>query len=471
MSKDKFYDFLDEKAYPSFNTIYLPTVPSCWEFGIQRHPRSLVPILDSLTPYKFLRGVQFDTKVFQLSELLSIVGAFNAPPTTEVILHPLLEEEEIRKALSVFQTTVMTKMIGSFPSFLVNMVKLNLPGVDEAFSTYRVILAMLAYDIRILPNWQDSMPAITLSHDWGAGDDLVTNTLSSINNIVTNVQSMLRSTGSPVTSIPYIRDRYKSSKMSEITIPILLFTKDNFQRDIFLPLMALLSISSAQSDKKLLNAVGECMLSVSGILKNKLDQALNSGGIIQTLAELAVVSADAARAAIGAESKTVLPPPPFKVTSTDGTINMSRGVIQQISYQFKGPYIKAGYKGLFGQLLSSIPGGTDIGSSVDRLLRDEYIKIFKFKDQGFPSICEVFVTLRETSFVDGDKYFQKIINPSVIDIINSGTNENLLSVQVASGIAQNIGVVLPETRGTGDLLGGGKWVPPGESLTGIPGFL
>ncbi len=471
MAKDNFYKFLDDKAYPSFNTIYLPTVPSCWEFGIQRHPRSLVPILDSLTPYKFLRGVQFDTKVFQLSELLSILGAFNAPPTTEIILHPLLEEEEVRKVLSAFQTTVTPKMIGKFQSFLVNMLKLNLPGVDEAFNTYRVILAMLAYDIRILPNWQDSMPPITISHDWGAGDDLITSTLSSVNNIVTNVQNMLRSAGSPVTSIPYIRDRYKSSKMSEVTIPILLFTKDNFQRDIFLPLMSLLSISSAQSDKNLLNAVGECMLSVSGILNNKLKDALNSGGVIQTLAEFAIVSADAARVAIGAESKTVLPPPPFKISSTDGTINMSRGVIQQITYQFKGPYIKAGYKGLFGQLLGAIPGGTDIGSSVDRLLRDEYVKIFKFKEQGFPSICEISITIRETAFIDGNQYFQKIIDPSVIDIINAGTSENLLSVQVASGIAQNIGVVLPETRGTGDLLGGGKWVPPGESLTGIPGFL
>jgi hypothetical protein len=469
MDKNAAFAFIENIDYPSFNTVYLPTVPSCWEFGIQRQPRALVPILDSLTPYKFLRGVQFDTKVFQLSELLTILGS-GQTPVTEILFHPIQEIQKLKEALTNFQTIFNAKVKGNYPALGFNITELKLTGVDEAFDTYIKILDLLAYDIRIVPNWQDTMPPITISHDWGAGDDFITSAFNAASNILSNAQNMIRSVGSPATSIPYVRDRYKSSKMSEITIPVLLFTKDNFPRDIFLPLMALLSMSSAQSDESVIGAVNRCMLSISGLLEEKYKEFVKEGGKIQTVAELFMAASDAIKASVGVESKTVLPPPVFQITSTDKTINMARGVIQQVSYQFKGPYIKAGYKGLFGQILGSV-GTDDIGASVDRLLRDEYVKIFGFKKDAFPSICEISITIRETAFIDGDQYYKKIIAEKVVDIINSGVEQTNFSTMVAAGIAQNIGVVLPETRGTGDLLGGGKWVPPGESLTGIPGFL
>jgi hypothetical protein len=261
--------------------------------------------------------------------------------------------------------------------------------------------------------------------------------------------------------------------MTEITVPILLFTKDNFTRDIFKPLMLLIFFSSARSNPDTLSKFKGIYESINEQIKQKLTES-TSEQTTQTLTDLkdAVVSGiDQINRMVGTKSITVLPPPTFKVYTRNKTINMSRAAITSVSYQFKGPYIKAGYKGLFGQLFGSSGLGPNIGDSLDRLLRDEYVKIFNFKEESFPSICEINITLKETDFIDGDEYYKNLMSDSYIEILKSDKAETLLSTQIASGIAQNIGVVLPETRGTGDLLGGGKWVPPGESLSGIPGFL
>jgi hypothetical protein len=465
----------DNKSGYSPKSIFFPTTESCWEFGIQRHPRSMIPILDSLTPYKFLRGVQFDTKVFQLSELLSLLNIFNKPPSSEIVLKVTTDLEDVKKALMAVAPFPKVTKIGNKTSFSTDIKTIFTQAQVDAIYTIAktTYQSLYQYQISILPNWQDSMPAITISHDWGAGDDILTNVMNSVNTMYKNINEIGRSIGGVRSSIPYIKDRYKSSKLTEFTVPILLFTKDNFVRDIFNPLMALIYFSSARSNDESVSQFQSILNQAAVWLEKKISEEVDARlkqGAVDAL-EWIKGGIDAANAIVGTKSMTVLPPPTWSVSSDDKTINMARAAIVSVSYQFKGPYIKAGYKGLFGQLFGSLGPMGDIGASLDRLLRDEYVKIFKFKDNAFPSICEINITLKETAFIDGDEYYKKALNMDVGTISISSAAETSTSVMIASGIAQNIGVVLPETRGTGDLLGGGKWVPPGESLTGIPGFL
>jgi hypothetical protein len=435
----------------------------------------MIPILDSLTPYKFLRGVQFDTKVFQLSELLSFIDLFNKPPSSEIVLKVTTDLEDIKKALEIKIPYPKFAMVGIWPTVTLDYKELLSQGeVNKIYQSVKTAYQNLyQHQISILPNWQDSMPAITISHDWGAGDDILTNLMNSVNTMYKNVKEMGRSFGEVRASIPYIKDRYKSTKLTEFTIPILLFTKDNFVRDIFNPLMALIYFSSARSDNTSVSEMQSVLQEATNLLKAKAKQVVNQKVKEEVVSALNAVqnTIDAANSIVGTKSMTVVPPPTWSVCSDDNTINMARAAIVSVSYQFKGPYIKAGYKGLFGQIFG-IPGLTgDIGASLDRLLRDEYVKIFGFKEKAFPSICEINLTLKETAFIDGDEYFLKATRQDIKSIVTSSKAETATSTLIAAGIAQNIGVVLPETRGTGDLLGGGKWVPPGESLTGIPGFL
>jgi hypothetical protein len=454
--------------------LYLPSVNACWDYGLQRVPKANVPFLSSFGPYKFLRGIQFDSKVFQTSELLTYFGSFfgNSEINDDVILEVVpTSENKINNPERVL--TWGTNSSGQRVP--------NLTSRQADFTGSNNALNLSKIKIRIAPNWQDNLP-VTHSHNWGAPNDMISGLLKQVGGGIRNLSQLVQSArqGGGATDAVYIDsfiDRYQNTNKQKLTIPFTLFTRNNFVLDILLPILWLNSLTYPQITPE----TERLQEDVQGILDGNAEALIRWGNrnVVRRLnPELAsgigdrdlsaVVSTFAER--VGMRGIYAQPPPQFNVKHTSGLLLFKRACIEEFSYTFKGPWIKQEHEGLLG-LAAGVANG-EIGDVVNRLVNDVYLKKFSFPDRTYPVQAECRITLRELEQVTAEDWM-----PLIGDLLNTGTALKEVLVNggnapvagvVAAGVLNSLPSVLPNIRKQPS---GNNWVPPGESLTGVPGLL
>jgi hypothetical protein len=460
-----------------FQNIYLPTVQSCWDYGIARNA-PLIPFIGSLLPYNFLRGVQFDTKIFKIAELVTalrrnIEGTlFDLNSRNEIKLYEL-ETKELDFMQKLFNIAASAqprlKMTGE------GKIVRELPNPQQISEDQKeAVLAASGVNISIALD-ADSDLSTRIKNTWSGGEDILTQAIQGAATVAMNLGEVGRTIGqamktADVAGVPYSPMRYKGSEYGDITINFTLFTKNNYIEDIYYPLLFLRAISMPRkSEWEATNLLTAPLQRVISSLKEenrkKIEEAMQSvglnGGTAQQIASF-----------INERFRIVKPPPLFRVEHSSGLVFMNKAAITEFSYKAEGPWVRYHYDGLFGKLFSFNP---NIGQALDRLIQDVYVKFPNAVDSCFPTRVKCTMVLKETDFITQDSYrdreSKKIFSQLKVAFDNLGATGVNTTALVAGGIAQNLDILVPDIKGAGDLLSGGKWVPPGESMSGIPGFL
>ena len=453
--------------------IVLPTAQACWDYGLEREASVDIPLLGSLSPYRFLKGAQFDSKAFKISEAKalggeitkSIFGPVTKSIVDEVVLQTIWNSDsrnrpEYRVTPRVTDGGLRSYVLQKFPSMWASLQGL----LDFADALLGKIT------IKIAPNWQDSLN-FNQSHTWGKPDDFISQGLQQIGmgaERLTRLISSLQRGGGGASSeafTDYI-DRYQGTQKQKITIPFTLFTRNNFERDIYLPLMYLNYITypygtngvdqatqQMQSFAKTLVNSKTIAEFLSEQQRNEANQQIdNSGEFIRD-----------ALNQIGVRFYYGQPPNQFIVTHSSGLFKMKKAVVESFNYNFKGPWVKKKYTGAGGIF------GADLA---DRIVGDAYLKNFNFLDHVYPTQCECTLELRETEPWYANDWIDLIrerigIEKAIKISIQSSTAASAGAGIAAAALSSGPGI-LPDLRKEPN---GNNWVPPGESVSGISGLI
>jgi hypothetical protein len=465
-----------------FKKIYLPSVEACWDYGLARNA-PLVPFIGSLLPYSFLRGVQFDTKVFKLSEFLAtnsenIKGLMTGLNARNEITLSLPDDskvvEDVKKSLAAGTAIPIPKV--SLGGMVYDFVTpKSLSKEDEESLNYALgTQVCIALD-------SDSELTGKITNNWGGGDDILTQAVQGVAQIAANLSEIGRSVGQAVkepdfAGVPFSPLRYKGSEHGTVTINFTLFTKNNYIRDIYYPLMFLKSLcypKSMEWSDEAIALLEKGIDQLTAIPKEMREKAKKFIEEVKLKVKVKGSAAEMAAQFVGDRFKIIKPPPLLKVEHSSGLIFMNRAAITEFTYKAEGPWIRMHYDGLFGKIFGLLDKTT--GAALDRLIQDAYIKFPSYVDCCYPTRVKCSITLKETEFITRETYREREqarMKDTIITAIKTlGATNVTTSALIAGGIAQNVGSVIPNTKGAGDLLSGGKWVPPGESMVGIPGFV
>lgn len=447
--------------------ILLPTPQACFDYGLERQASPQIPVLSSLSPFSFLKGAQFESKLFKISEakalISSVTNLFADATKTNV-------DEITLTALKDYDTDQR-------PEF--QTVRRTTDGGNKVYqqTANRELDIILPIErrslIQIAANWKDGYN-FSQSHTWGKPDDILTT-------FVEGGASLFRRTTRQINAATRIGnrssteafqdmiDRYQGSSKPTISIPFTLFTRNNFERDIFIPIMLLnfLSYPSASQDgigtatkeftENLIGLVDDADETIPFLTRftNWLKQQ-DIGGVTQSI--------DGKLERMGIRFYLGQPPPKFKVEHSSNIFKIKKGVIESFTYNFKGPWVRKEYRGLAGTFAGAV------GSQIDRQFGDAYTKNFSLLNQTYPLTCECVLTIRETEPWFSDNWLELIREEidfeTAIDLI---ANQEISRLErIAGAAASSLPGVLPNVRRTPN---GNNWVPPGETFTGVSGFL
>lgn len=469
----------------ALGNIYLPTAEACWDYGITRDA-PLLPFIGSLLPYTFLRGVQFDTKVFKLSELVpSILAAttgaiMSRNSRNEIKLTPSWEcnDSAIKLKKAFTRSVPVFFKTSGFPGIGMKMQTLDL--LPQSLLDQYNILTTTTMNIALD---SDNDFSFKVNNTWKSGEDIITNFITGAVNVAKNLTENYRtakgvsdSNQNTVATIPFSQARYSSTEFGELTINFTLFTRNNYLRDIYLPLLYLQAMcipkrhpEAEKYKKKAANKAAD----VAATSQEYIQKLFNSKKKAFTADDVKNMAAN-----LMDYFRVVKPPDTFSVEHSSGLFWMKKGAVTSFNFKVDGPWVRMEYDALFGKLFNTFGGAenpSSIATALDRLLQDVYVKFLKYPDQCYPTRVKCSMTLKELDFLTIEDWQDRDINKIASKIKTSIAALQSPSVGVAGliagGIAQNLDILVPDIKGAGDLLSGGKWVPPGESVSGIPGFL
>jgi hypothetical protein len=453
---------------------YIPTVEACWDYGIARNA-PLLPFVGSMLPYNFLRGVQFDTKIFKLWEFVAAGGQ-----NLKGLVTGLAARNEILMIKNENPTIDAVQKHFNIVAPVINM------SSDSSAVISNTQLTALSEDIKKKINFLigdqlciavdgDSDFTAKITNKWGGGEDILTQAIQGVAEIAKNLTEAGRTISgimdeNGVAGVPFSPMRYQGTDFGTITINFTLFTRNHYIRDIHLPLTLLKSY---------------CIPSKSGwsedVIKSKLDvtaiQSYLRGLTGKELeAKRAQLTADTLKAIAGFAAgrfKILKTPPTFTVQHNARLFFMKKGVITDFTFKPEGPWVRMEYDGLFGKIFGGL--SPSVGTALDRLLQDVYVKFPNYPEMCYPTRVKCSMTLKETDFITLEDYANEDLNrvtSAIASVVATAADSGQLAASImAGGIAQNLDILAPDIKGAGDLLSGGKWVPPGESVSGIPGFL
>jgi hypothetical protein len=240
---------VEPPADKTFKQVYFPTIESCWDYGIARNA-PLLPFIGSLLPYNFLRGVQFDTKVFKLWEFIAaskyiLNGVFNGLNARNEIKLVMNNPARLKLLENMFNTVFARPdiKVTADGSTTVNMIP---PDFNKELAK-EAINAVYGDTINIAVD-NDSSLEFQVTNKWGGGEDIITQVLQGAATIIQNISEGVR-TANLVTdnsdgfaTVPFSPKRYQGSDFGDLTINFTLFTRNNFIRDIYIPLLYLKTI-------------------------------------------------------------------------------------------------------------------------------------------------------------------------------------------------------------------------------------
>jgi hypothetical protein len=458
--------------------VFFPTVESCWDYGIARNA-PLLPFIGSLLPYSFLRGVQFDTKVFKIWEFVEsikkngfdIVSASNARNEIKLVMN--------RPAQFIAFQKLYYKLFGVVPEtkFTADgsiVTSISSPSTPEAAE--EAINLGYGTSINIAVDGDSSLE-YEVTNKWGGGEDIITQVLQGGAEIIKNLSEMGRTVNQSTTSndtfatVPFSPKRYQGSEFGDLTITFTLFTRNNFLRDIYIPLLFLkgVCVPSKFDDKDASELLAQQLERLKNAVVGTQDENIKKANE-EVQSRLAQISAGI----LNERLKVVEPPPTFSVEHSSGLFFMEKAGITRFNFKPEGPWVRVEYDGLFGKIFGAA-GAPNVATALDRLLQDVYIKFPNYPSGTYPTRVKCSLTLKELNFITKESFTSrenKKIAKILVSTAQIATDPGTLtSAYIAGGIAQSLDVLIPDTKGAGDLLSGGKWVPPGESMSGIPGFL
>jgi hypothetical protein len=467
--------------------VYFPTIESCWDYGFVRNA-PLLPVIGSLLPYSFLRGVQFDTKIFKLWEFVEILkkngSSFlygsNSRNEIKLVIREMEKTRILKEVIAKINTTLVPVL--TFLGVPVGANPFAVAPVPDSVSIEEAINFAYGDTINIACDGDNSLQ-FQVQNNWGGGEDILTRILQGGAEIVKNIsevwrtgQNLANPKSDDFATVPFSPKRFKGSEFGDLTITFTLFTRNNFIRDIYKPLIYLksLCVPSRFGDKEAGDMLVDDVDEIINAYKEKEKEAKDKAQAQTEGSKTQEQLKDWAKGILNQRLKVVTPPPTFRLEHTSGLFFMNNAAIKSFSFQPEGAWVRAEYDALFGKIFNAA-GQKSVATALDRLLQDVYIKFPSYNSATYPTRVKCTITFTELDFITRETYrdrelakFGDIIYTTVGGIADPGY---LVGSAIAGGIGQNLDILVPDIKGAGDLLSGGKWVPPGESISGIPGFL
>jgi hypothetical protein len=358
-------------------SVYLPTKEACEGFKLRRWPsnysklkksdqsgffttlfQSLVDTKAPDSDPRFLSGPQFENKPANIGQQIGAqysFGYYNGEKSKWFNSKNGAEGEKEAAGQpandGLTNSVVLEVLSNSVPRIKHQKAPNGQNGIIT--TTYeREGAPLLLGNIHILPNLNEEGIGFDHVHTYGKQDDIVTNILTSIAGLIGGAGDLLDAVSKgtqglagekgrlgpkPITKID-IADTYQSTDKMSITLPFTLFTKNNFIRDVFGPIMLLNVISHP---KRTNVRIFEDTIKIYKNIKK-----VQNPGV--TDAELDAQASNLDPEKVENFLNSVIPgfrlfagaPPSYvNVRHSAGLFYLKNCVITNFSYKYKGPWI------------------------------------------------------------------------------------------------------------------------------------
>ena len=453
--------------------IYLPTQKACEEYGVARTPTKLsnnfpVSGKDELSSndngtFDFINGEQFTNKRNNNSNTTDPTITKNTirNPSTEYVkdnkwVFDVLKERRdnsfskdqsagnnfnfTNKQLEVSSNEIVIEVLTNKPytispeygqDGLIRAVYKS--GLSEnsgtsydaqAFNGPNETVAVF----RVLPEG-DEFLKFSHSHDWGEPDGI----LKKIMNVGVEAGKKLsraseitsRAGGEPIPEQQYrmdINDKYMSSMKPSLNFKFVLFTKNDFINDIFLPIMTLCYYSSPSRTAN----VGEnAQVFLNNLMSSQKDVFKDNKELLKDIQEterkikeensnINMIN----RLSPGVRFLVTDPPPFFRVWHASGLFYYPRMSLNEVSYTFHKPFYNISGEGFandYPQEGQTTPGFFEILKNSKR-----------FKDSSFPLYAEVNLNFEGIDPLFFDDFASLMYN------LDEGVGQNIIDIGVRS---------------------------------------
>ena len=422
--------------------LHLPTEQSCDDFKLRRWPKNYKALksksnttglfnklasslIDVETPEfdpRFLSGPQFENKPANIGQQLGAQYSFGYYNGEKSKWFESKEGKEIDPSMDrTHLTNSVTLEILSNTVPKVKHQKAQNGKNTIITTTYDRTSAPISLGkINILPNLNEEGIGFDHNHSYGKQDDIVTNLLTSIGGLIGGASNTIdalskavngytkpeeRSGPKPITKID-IADTYQSTDKLSITLPFTLFTKNNFIRDIFGPIMLLNVISHPKrSNIHVFDDIAKAFGTVARTFSNRAEADIQKDE--ETIRSGGEKTADALNSVIpGFRLFSSLPPSYINVTHSTGLFSLKNCVITSFSYKYKGPWISSIDNGSAGGGAGSNPAQGHTPWWKFWLPKKDILDS-EFSDvtpKAWPSFAECSITLKSVDPLFADDY-------------------------------------------------------------------
>ena len=312
----------------------------------------------------FLAGPQFKNKpqnVLQDVAAQFTLGIYNGPTSAwwnskRMQNQPASSEDELAQARTTNSVWVYAKKNTPYTLEIqeatVNGQKINTSRYNYGGQVTEQDLVV--WKMNILPNWnQDEGLEFSHDHEWGKSDDIFTQLLSTVGDIIGGANRVVQGVRDAANGVtggnnpneprsviqPDIADTYQRTNRLEVTIPFTLFTRNHFYRDILAPIM-ILNFLSFPKRRKLEEAAKELNELAESVIKgaSELPGASSLGNIN---AENTVGDAEKFLNSVipGFRVFALEPPSYFNIEHSAGLFSFKNCAIINFSYKYRGPWV------------------------------------------------------------------------------------------------------------------------------------
>ena len=311
----------------------------------------------------FLAGPQFKNKpqnVIQDTASQFSLGIYNGPESAWWASkrgqnQPANDEDELAIARTTNSVWVYAKKNTPYKIKIekktINNQEVNVTKYDYGGGQSEEDL--IIWKMNILPNWnQDDGLEFSHDHEWGKSDDVFSQLLSTVGDIVAGSSRLIqgvRDAGNSLEGNPNeprsniqsdIADTYQRTNRLEVTIPFTLFTRNHFYRDILAPIM-LLNFLSHPKRRKLEEAAKELNNLVDGLVSRLPDdlQPRDAAGNVQPVNAVGNAEKFMNSVLPGFRVFALDPPSYFNIEHSAGLFSFKNCAVTNFSYKYIGPWI------------------------------------------------------------------------------------------------------------------------------------